>query len=149
MYTPAFLLLRCGIYVSQEHLYCDIQAELIGLVFNKRWPIRRAMVVVIILLHALITMNVAADWSYIHSAFIDNGQSFWTVHVKLTSAAQSVSWELGITASMSTILADLYMVCTTRLRSSTLIHFRFYSRFGGAGWFGDSAGLLFCFLYCP
>ncbi len=47
------------------------KAELIGLVINKRWPIRRAMVIVIILLHALITINFAAEWSFVHSAFIE------------------------------------------------------------------------------
>ncbi len=85
-----------------------------GLVINKCWPIRRTLVVIIILLHALISISFAANWSYIHSAFIDNGQSFWTVYSKI-SAPQAASWEMGVAASMSTILADLYMVCATLL----------------------------------
>ncbi|PBK59773.1 hypothetical protein ARMSODRAFT_1090596 [Armillaria solidipes] len=79
-------------------------------VINKCCRIRRALVVVIILLHALITISFAAEWSYVHSAFVENGKSFWTVYLKLTSPAQAVSLEAGIAASMSTILADLYII---------------------------------------
>ncbi len=82
-----------------------------GAVINKHWPIRRALVVVVICLHALTTVTFAAKWSYIRSAFIDNGKNVWTVFLKLNSAAQAASWEMGIAASMSTILADLYVVC--------------------------------------
>ncbi len=105
------------------------------------------MVYVIILLHALITIGVAATWSNIHSAFIANGQSFWTVYLKLSSASQAADWEIGIVASMDTILADLYVVCATPLG---IIHNSSPdSRLGGAGWFGDDVGLLFCFQYFP
>ncbi len=103
------------------------------------------MVYVIILLHALITISVAATWSNIHSAFIANGQSFWTVNLKLSSAGQAAYWEAGIAGSMSTILADLYVVCATALG---IIHNSSPdSRFGVVGWFGDVVGLLFCFQY--
>ncbi len=77
--------------------------------------IRRVVVVVIILLHALITISFAANWSYIWSAFIKNRQSFWTVRLKLTTVVQAEYLEAGIAASMSTILTDLYMVCETLL----------------------------------
>ncbi len=73
------------------------------------------MVVVIILLHALITISFAATWSYVHSAFIANGQSFWTIHLKLIGMTPQVTWATGIAASMSTILADLYIVRATPL----------------------------------
>ncbi len=39
-------------------------ADTNGTVINKYWPIQRALVVIIILLHALITINFAANWSY-------------------------------------------------------------------------------------
>ncbi|KAK0220009.1 hypothetical protein IW262DRAFT_1461173 [Armillaria fumosa] len=77
---------------------------------NKCWPIRRAIVVVIILLHALITIDFAVSWSYLGSAFIENGSSFWTVYMKLTLTAQATYLETGIAASMSTIVADLYII---------------------------------------
>ncbi len=145
-YIPAFLLLRCGIYVGQEHFHYNIQSDVNGTVINKCWPIRRAMVIVIILLHALITINFSATWSYIHSAFIQNGQNFWTVYLKLNSADQAVTWEMGITASIGTILTDLYMVYSTSLRGLlAFAQHHLYYRFGIAGWFGDDVGLLFCF----
>ncbi|PBK97582.1 hypothetical protein ARMGADRAFT_643803 [Armillaria gallica] len=44
------------------------------------------------------------------SSFIGNGQSFWTVFSKNHSPNQAVDWEGGIPATMSTILADLYII---------------------------------------
>ncbi|SJK97134.1 uncharacterized protein ARMOST_00385 [Armillaria ostoyae] len=64
---------------------------------------------IIIALYALTTINFAATWSYIQRAFIDNGQSFWTESLKL-NVAQAAYLETGITSSMSTVLADLYMI---------------------------------------
>ncbi|PBK98817.1 hypothetical protein ARMGADRAFT_1131295 [Armillaria gallica] len=79
-------------------------------VTNKCWPIRRALVVVIILLHALITINFAACWSSLHFAFIKNGQSFWNVFLNLQESPQIIYWGTGISASISTILADSYII---------------------------------------
>ncbi|PBK89751.1 hypothetical protein ARMGADRAFT_1014911 [Armillaria gallica] len=93
-----------GIYIG------IIAVTLWNIFINKYWPIRRALVIVIILLHALITTGFAATWSFMCSAFIANGQSFWTVWLYFSSADQAVSWETGIAASMSTVLADLYMI---------------------------------------
>ncbi len=99
--------------MRQDHLHCDIQAELNYTVINKCWLIRRILVFVIILLHALITINVAVNWAYVRSAFIENGQSFWTVYLKFNGPVQAFFWESGITATIGTILADLYIVCAT------------------------------------
>ncbi|PBK79901.1 hypothetical protein ARMGADRAFT_1092677 [Armillaria gallica] len=99
------------LYMLLHGIYTGILAVTLWNIFtNKCWPIRRTMVFVIILLHVLITVNVANTWSYICSGFIENGKSFWTVNMKLNSAGQAVSLETGITASISTILADLYMI---------------------------------------
>ncbi|PBK89759.1 hypothetical protein ARMGADRAFT_313719 [Armillaria gallica] len=99
------------LYVLLHGIYTGILAvTLWNIFFNKCWPIRRALVVVIIFLYALITIGFAANWAYVHYAFIDNGQSFWTVYLKLTSASQAAYWEMGIAASISTILADLYVI---------------------------------------
>ncbi len=86
------------------------KAEVNGTVINKCWPIRRALVVVIIFLHALITIDFAANWSCIPFAFIKNGQNFWAVYLNL-SGPQTAFWDIHITATISTILLDLYMVC--------------------------------------
>ncbi|KAK0238207.1 hypothetical protein EDD85DRAFT_1005808 [Armillaria nabsnona] len=98
------------LYALLYGVYTGILAVTLWNIFiNKCWPIRRAMIYVIILLHALITIGVAATWSNIRSTFIANGQSFWTVYSKLISLGQVPYWE-GIAASMSTILADLCVI---------------------------------------
>ncbi|KAK0434383.1 uncharacterized protein EV420DRAFT_615899 [Desarmillaria tabescens] len=92
-------------------IYTGILAVTLWNIFiNKYWQIRRALVVITILLHALITINFAAQWSFTCSAFIENGQSFWTAYSKLNGANQAIIWEAGIPASMSTILADSYII---------------------------------------
>ncbi|KAK0219977.1 hypothetical protein IW262DRAFT_992579 [Armillaria fumosa] len=104
--------LNSGILYALLHgIYTGILAvSLWNMFINKCWPIRRAMIVVIILLHALITTNFAANWSYLHSAFINNGNNFLTVFLKLSGAKQALAWEMGVPASISTILADLYII---------------------------------------
>ncbi len=108
------MLLRCGIYVSQESLHSNLQAEVNDTVINKCWPLRRALVVVIIFLYALTTITFATNWSSIRFAFVENGQNFWTVFYNL-NGTDAAFWGTSITASMSTILADLYMVCAIPL----------------------------------
>ncbi|SJL18474.1 uncharacterized protein ARMOST_22063 [Armillaria ostoyae] len=90
-------------------LHSDLQAEVNSTVIDKHWPIRRALVVIIILLYVLITIGFAVGWSSMHSAFIGNGQSFRTVYLKLNSM-RAFYLETGITASASTSLTDLYMI---------------------------------------
>ncbi|KAK0192545.1 hypothetical protein F5146DRAFT_1190781 [Armillaria mellea] len=99
------------LYALLHGIYTGILAiTLWNMFINKSWPIRRAMVVVIVLLHVLITISFAATWSYIDSAFIVNGQSLWTVYLQLSSATQVTYWETGIAASLSTIVADFYLI---------------------------------------
>ncbi|KAK0436643.1 uncharacterized protein EV420DRAFT_1672178 [Desarmillaria tabescens] len=99
------------LYALLHGIYTGILAVTLWNIFiNKCWPIRRALVVIIILLHALITIDVAFQWSLIYSTFIQNGQSFWTVFLKINSVSQAVYLEAGTTASMSTILTDSYII---------------------------------------
>ncbi len=84
-------------------------------VINKCWPIRRALVVVIILLHTLITIDFIDNWSHIHFAFIKNGQNFWTVYLTLAYGTPAAYWMMEIAAFISTIVADLYIVCAILL----------------------------------
>ncbi|KAK0242131.1 hypothetical protein EDD85DRAFT_1020805 [Armillaria nabsnona] len=98
------------LYALLHGIYTGILAVTLWNIFtNKCWPIRRALIIIIIVLYALTTINFAATWSYIQHAFIDNGQSFWTESLKL-EVAQAAYLETGITSSISTILADLYMI---------------------------------------
>ncbi|SJL18475.1 uncharacterized protein ARMOST_22064 [Armillaria ostoyae] len=99
------------LYALLYGIYTGILSVTLWNIFiNKCWPIRRALVAVIILLHALSTISFAANWSYLRSAFIDSGQSFFTVYLQLNTAPQVASLEVGIAASMATILTDLYMI---------------------------------------
>lgn len=106
-------ILNSGIlYALLYGLYTGILAVTLWNIFitNKYWQIRRALAVVIILIHVLTTINFAAKISYIHSAFFENGQNFWTIYLKLNGTGQAASWETGISAFLSTLLADLYMI---------------------------------------
>ncbi|KAG7448636.1 uncharacterized protein BT62DRAFT_718961 [Guyanagaster necrorhizus] len=99
------------LYALLYGIYTGILAVTLWNIFiNKCWPIRRALVVVVILLHALTTVGFAAEWQYLRSAFIDNGQNFMTIYLTLNSGAQAASWVTGIAASITSILADLILI---------------------------------------
>ncbi|PBK93554.1 hypothetical protein ARMGADRAFT_1165030 [Armillaria gallica] len=104
--------LNSNILLALLHgIYTGILAVTVWNIFiNKRWPTRRALVVVIILLYALITVGVAADWSSTRPAFSENGQNFWTVFSELCSVHSAANLEAGIPPLMSTILADSYII---------------------------------------
>ncbi|PBK94907.1 hypothetical protein ARMGADRAFT_1029252 [Armillaria gallica] len=91
-------------------LYGIFAVTLWNIFINKCWQIRRGLVVVIILLYDLTTINFAANWSYVHSVFIENGKSFWAVNLKLNSPTQSAILVEAIAATMSTIITDLYII---------------------------------------
>ncbi|KAK0464218.1 uncharacterized protein EV420DRAFT_1515411 [Desarmillaria tabescens] len=92
-------------------IYTGIFAVTLWNIFiNKCWPIRRALVVMIIFLYALTTISLATKWSYIRSAFIDNGKIFSTVYSRFNDASKATILEAGIAAFMGTILSDLYMI---------------------------------------
>ncbi|KAK0192239.1 hypothetical protein F5146DRAFT_1120159 [Armillaria mellea] len=98
------------LYAHLYGIYTGILAVTLWNIFlNKCWTIRRAVVIVIILLYALIAINFAANWSFIHIAFIKNGQNCWTVSLILYGT-DAATWVGNITSSISTILADLYMI---------------------------------------
>ncbi|KAK0453977.1 uncharacterized protein EV420DRAFT_614122 [Desarmillaria tabescens] len=72
------------LYTLLHGIYTGILAVTLWNIFiNKSWPIRRAMVAIIMLLYTLITINFGASWSLTHSAFINDGHSFWTVYLNL------------------------------------------------------------------
>ncbi len=71
-------------------LHSDLQAEVNCAVINKLWPIRRALVLVIILLYILITASFAVGWSSMHSAFIGNGKVFGPYIRSLTVCEHSI-----------------------------------------------------------
>ncbi|KAK0238237.1 hypothetical protein EDD85DRAFT_952426 [Armillaria nabsnona] len=96
------------LYALLHGMYTGIFAVTLWNIFiNKCWQIRRALVVII--LHILITISFVAEWSHVHSAFIEHGQSFWTAYLILANGAQATTIA-GIAASMSTIITDIYMI---------------------------------------
>ncbi|KAK0219910.1 hypothetical protein IW262DRAFT_1461021 [Armillaria fumosa] len=64
----------------------------------------------IILLHGLTTINFAANWSYVHSTFIENGKNFWTAYFAFAYGGQAMAVVQSIAFSMSTIITDLYII---------------------------------------
>ncbi|PBK59839.1 hypothetical protein ARMSODRAFT_1009585 [Armillaria solidipes] len=92
-------------------MYTGILAVTLWNIFvNKCWQIRQALVVVIILLYGLTTITFAANWSYLHSMFIENRKSFWTAYLTIAYRARAPIVMEGITSSMSTIITDSYMI---------------------------------------
>ncbi|KAK0436049.1 uncharacterized protein EV420DRAFT_1673626 [Desarmillaria tabescens] len=92
-------------------IYTGILAVTLWNIFiNKCSPTRRALAVIIILLHALTTISFAAQWSFICSTFIQNRQSFWTVYLKFDAMNHAIYLAAGIPSCMSTILADSYII---------------------------------------
>ncbi|KAK0226523.1 hypothetical protein IW262DRAFT_1294700 [Armillaria fumosa] len=99
------------LYALLHGIYTGILAVTLWNIFiNKYWPKRRALVVIVILLHVLITVNFATNWAFTYSAFIQNGQSFWTIYSKLGGMNQVAYLETGIAASMSAMLSDSYII---------------------------------------
>ncbi|KAK0232334.1 hypothetical protein EDD85DRAFT_793162 [Armillaria nabsnona] len=89
-------------------LYALLDGIYTGILAVTLWNI--SVVVIIILLHALITINLAAEWSYVHFAFIENRQNYWTIYMNLGYSTPTAYWVMQIAAPISTILADLYMI---------------------------------------
>ncbi|KAK0183712.1 hypothetical protein F5146DRAFT_620543 [Armillaria mellea] len=99
------------LYALLYGIYTGILAVTLWNIFiNKCSPIRRVLVVVIILLHTLITINFAGKLLWIHFGFVKNGQNFSTVFLTLGDSLPAVYWMMEIAASISTVLTDLYII---------------------------------------
>ncbi|KAK0192551.1 hypothetical protein F5146DRAFT_507560 [Armillaria mellea] len=109
------LFSRLGLLLSHPSLHLGIYT---GIVAVTLWNIftrkartigRQVMVVAIVLLFIVTTINVGFNWSYISSAFIDNGQSFWSNYSFLVFS-ENIFLGMGITGAINTILADSIMI---------------------------------------
>ncbi|KAK0187372.1 hypothetical protein F5146DRAFT_772001 [Armillaria mellea] len=110
--------------VLMHGIYTGVLAVTLWYIFiSKRRSIRRALVAIVVLLYALITIGVVTGMSSTSSAFVKNGQSFWTVTSTLESVGRAVYLEGGVAAVLSTILADSYIIwcCWTVWGRSWLI----------------------------
>ncbi|SJL18345.1 uncharacterized protein ARMOST_21932 [Armillaria ostoyae] len=92
-------------------IYTGIVAvTLRNIYMNKSQPIRRVMVLIVVLLHTMTIFNFASCWAYIDSMFIDNGWNFWTIHLSYSSPSVIVEVGMGATGAVCTILADSTMI---------------------------------------
>ncbi|PBK93489.1 hypothetical protein ARMGADRAFT_1030116 [Armillaria gallica] len=64
------------------------------------------MVAVIILLYIVATINFVLNWLYIHSIFVEHGQSFWTRYLAQCTPSFESTVEMGVTGVICTILVD-------------------------------------------
>ncbi|KAK0496165.1 hypothetical protein EDD18DRAFT_233132 [Armillaria luteobubalina] len=106
---------RLGLLLSHPSLHLGIYT---GIVAVTLWSIftresrsigRRVMVVIIVLLFIVTTINFGLNWSYISSAFIGNGQSFWSEYSVLVFS-ENLYLGMGITGAINTIFADSIMI---------------------------------------
>ncbi len=128
------------------HVYCAIRADVNGTDMNKSQPIRRAMALIVVLLHTVTIFNFASCWAYVDSMFIDNGWNFWTVHLAYTSPSVVVEVGMSATGAVCTILADSTMVRALPSWISASAYAYLGCRSGVVGWSGDADGYPFCFL---
>ncbi|PBK60838.1 hypothetical protein ARMSODRAFT_1090023 [Armillaria solidipes] len=89
-------------------IYTGIVAITLGnILMSKSRSIQQAMIAVLILLHVLTTIDFAINWSQISSAFVNNGQSFWTSYVFYdVTVSEIISLVGGIISTICTVLAD-------------------------------------------
>ncbi|PBK93536.1 hypothetical protein ARMGADRAFT_127294 [Armillaria gallica] len=98
------LTMRVGIFTG-------IVAVILGNIsMNKTQPIRRAMVLVVVLLHIMTIVNFGLDWAYTDSMFIGNGSNFWTEYLFFSGSNMALEVGMGATSAVCTILADFTMI---------------------------------------
>ncbi|KAG7440314.1 uncharacterized protein BT62DRAFT_997811 [Guyanagaster necrorhizus] len=74
---------------------------------------RQFMLLMVVLLYILATLYMAFQWSFTRYAFIDQGQTFWSIFVGLQRVTdRAVTFRLvgGITGCVSTVIADSSMI---------------------------------------
>ncbi|KAK0222598.1 hypothetical protein EDD85DRAFT_960226 [Armillaria nabsnona] len=95
------------LYSLLSGVYTGIVAvTLRNIYMNESQPIRRVMVLFVVLLHTVTIFNFASCWAYVDSMFIDNGWNFWTVHLAYTSPSVVVEVGMSATGAVCALLAD-------------------------------------------
>ncbi|PBK59337.1 hypothetical protein ARMSODRAFT_983141 [Armillaria solidipes] len=101
-----------GIYtgVVTVMLWNILHAEMTVTVTNKSRPIGWLMTIITILLYITTMINYGiSTWSFLHSIFVVNAQSFWTEFQGGTDAGALIL-EAGIPSAICSILADAIMI---------------------------------------
>ncbi|KAG7451925.1 uncharacterized protein BT62DRAFT_271728 [Guyanagaster necrorhizus] len=68
------------------------------------------MIIVILLLYILTSIGFSFDWPFVHSAFIANGQNFWTIYLRLSDPKAKAVLSIGTTGILCTVLADSVII---------------------------------------
>ncbi|KAK0479659.1 hypothetical protein IW261DRAFT_1593635 [Armillaria novae-zelandiae] len=104
--------LNAGIFDSHLNgIYTGVVALMLWNIFtNKSRPIRWLTVIITILLYITTMINYAiTTWSFLHSIFVVNAQTFWTEFQGGTDAGALIL-EAGIPSAICSILADAIMI---------------------------------------
>ncbi|KAK0194504.1 hypothetical protein F5146DRAFT_1036160 [Armillaria mellea] len=103
--------LNSAIFQSQLHgIYTGIVALTLWNIYaNKCQPIRRGMIVVIVILHVIATIGFALYWSYIRSVYVKNGQTFVDKYLAYFYS-NGLETAIAITGIVSTIGVDSVMI---------------------------------------
>ncbi|KAK0234194.1 hypothetical protein IW262DRAFT_1452731 [Armillaria fumosa] len=98
------------LYSLLSGIYTGIVAVILGIIFMKKaQPIRRAMVLIVVLLHTMTIFNFGLNWAYTNSMFIDNGSNYWTEYLFFSSSNMVLEVGMGTTSAVCTILTDSTM----------------------------------------
>ncbi|KAK0187418.1 hypothetical protein F5146DRAFT_1124076 [Armillaria mellea] len=104
--------LNSGIFNSHLNgIYTGVVAVMLWNIFtNRSRPIRWLMVIITILLYITTMINYGiSSWSFMHSIFVVNAQTFWTEFQGGTDAGVLIL-EAGIPSTICSILADTIMI---------------------------------------
>ncbi|PBK93608.1 hypothetical protein ARMGADRAFT_1079907 [Armillaria gallica] len=93
-------------------IYTGIVAVTLGnmIFMNKSRRTGRALTIIIILLYIATTIDFALTWSYIHSVFVDHGQTLWTKYMSYQTPGMGITVGAATAGAICTVLADSAMV---------------------------------------
>ncbi|KAK0193276.1 hypothetical protein F5146DRAFT_375427 [Armillaria mellea] len=77
---------------------------------NKTRTVGRGMVAVISILHIVSSVNFLADWAYIRTLFVGNGQSAWAEYLFANSDRVGLTLVMGVAGIVCTALADSALI---------------------------------------
>ncbi len=108
-------------------------------------PIRKAMIIIILLLYIFTTIEYGVEITFKHSIFVNNAQSIVTKYLFSIKPGQSGIVVMDTMSIICSVLANATMVHVTSQELS--FQLTIVCRFGVVGLCGDSTGFLFCFQF--
>ncbi|KAK0185164.1 hypothetical protein F5146DRAFT_1228103 [Armillaria mellea] len=104
--------LNSVIFCSLLHgIYTGIIVFTLGnMIWSKSRPTGRALTIIIILLYIATTIDFALTWSYIHTVFVDHGQTLWTKYMSYQTPGTGITIGAASAGAICTVLADSTMI---------------------------------------